>query len=218
MKQTEPMDNIQILHEDTTMIPCRILIAPLEIDNERLLVMIFRKMTEMEGKTDNLFDQASGLLFIEELNRNRLRIQVLEESLNNPVTINQEPDITTGLNNIDSTLAQMEKTLINSGQGLDKKKLGVQVMILALKYWEESTGLTKSDLAHRSNLWKVYMTKDGHERTQTLDKYLDLEKLPKIPRWRKVYQTVDYVLLTCQTSSKLRNELELSLSKLRLLK
>lgn len=113
---------------------------------------------------------------------------------------------------------ELEKALTNVTQNLDINMLGVKVMTLALKYWESSTGQTKADLANNSKLWKVYMTKDGHERTQTLDRYLDLKKIPKIPRWNKVYQTVDFVLLSGQTESSLREELENSLAKLRVLK
>ncbi len=217
-EEIDPIENARLLHRDSSQIPCRLQFALLDMDNEQLLVMILQKQTALFRNKKNGVDQGTALLFIDELNRNRQRIQMLEDTLNKPGMAGQESGVTQGLKTIDTTLSQMEKTLTGDSRDMDKKKLGVHVMSLALQYWEASTGSTKVDLATQSGLWKVYMTRNGFERTQTLDKYLEITLLPKHPRWQKVFQTVDFVLLSCKSQSPLREELDVSFSKLRMLK
>lgn len=62
-------------------------------------------------------------------------------------------------------------------------------------YWEQSTGLTKLDLAQQSGLWGAYLdTSRGGWRTRSFDRYLSLSSFPDKPRWRKVVQTSFYVI------------------------
>ena len=91
-------------------------------------------------------------------------------------------------------------------------------MSLALECWEQATGKTKTDLAKKSGIWTVYTNKNGFERTQTLDKYLDGKTFPKRPRWNKVFQTLDFVLLSCEKDSRLKTELEKTFAELRRIK
>jgi hypothetical protein len=84
----------------------------------------------------------------------------------------------------------------------DLRPLGAALLNLALELWVEETGKTKVDLARESGLWKVYMDADGWERTQTLDRYLDLLTLPSRPRWRQVTRTVSFVLAAIEKSAR----------------
>lgn len=115
-------------------------------------------------------------------------------------------------------LAPIEKALPPPENGMEKKKLGVHAMNLAMAYWFESTATSKIDLARRSNLWAVHTNQNGFERTQTLDKYLDINRLPQRPRWNQIYQTLAFVLDASKAPSPLREELEHSLTALRLIK
>jgi YesN/AraC family two-component response regulator len=63
----------------------------------------------------------------------------------------------------------------------------------ALEVWSDATGQGKADLAETSGLWKVQMDRNGWRRTVTLDRYLEVGKLPKIPKWRPVLRTVRFV-------------------------
>ena len=63
----------------------------------------------------------------------------------------------------------------------------------SLEIWTESTGRTKADLAEESGLWNVQMDRNGWRRTATLDRYLEVGKLPKIPKWKPVLRTVRFV-------------------------
>lgn len=63
----------------------------------------------------------------------------------------------------------------------------------------------------------MYTNLDGWERTQTMDRYLDIRTLPQKPRWRQVVRTAEFVLAACDTPSDLRDRLEAALIKLRVL-
>ncbi|MGL5800813.1 MAG: hypothetical protein ACRCYN_12290, partial [Plesiomonas sp.] len=76
--------------------------------------------------------------------------------------------------------------------------------------WEESSGKGKFDRAEQSGLWRVYIDR-GTLQTRTLDKYLQIETLPKTPRWRTVLSTLDFVL----QHSKKRNDNRTMLENLR---
>ncbi len=77
---------------------------------------------------------------------------------------------------------------------------------------ESSTGKTKIELAEESGLRKVHLDKSSYY-TRTLDKYLDIETLPKRPRWRDVIKTAEYVLK--QATSSENQELQNSLNNLK---
>jgi hypothetical protein len=69
----------------------------------------------------------------------------------------------------------------------------VEVMTLALDYWQKTKRKGKIELAEESGLWRVYMDRSSLQ-TRTLDKYLLVETLPRNPRWRDVVRTAEYVL------------------------
>ncbi|MCP4346757.1 MAG: response regulator [Desulfobacterales bacterium] len=72
----------------------------------------------------------------------------------------------------------------------------VEVLTMALRYWEQSTGKTKIELAEESRIWTVSNEKNG-PRTRTLDKYLKLSRLPENIRINNVLNTVYFVLKKC---------------------
>lgn len=122
-----------------------------------------------------------------------------------------------GLSEINRSLARLN-LIVQRPHPLpkDRRFLAVKVMNLCFDYWIECSGADKFDLARDSKLWTVYTNLDGWERTQTLDKYLDVSTLPKRPNWKKVLATVDFVLSSCLEPSPLRENLERSLERLHL--
>ena len=135
--------------------------------------------------------------------------------------IGSEKPLSHHLGDSDRKIPLQARTLPNetrpasNSMGLDKKELGVRVMSLAIHLWHHETGMTKIDLARQSGIWKVYMSKNGFERAQTLDKYLNTENFPKQPRWATVHDTVDFVLQSCKMPSPLRNQVENSILALK---
>jgi len=91
----------------------------------------------------------------------------------------------------------------------------VEIMNLTINYWVKETKSSKIDLAQNSGIWKVYTNRDGWERAQTMDKYLETETLPKNPRRKLVIQTAEFVLANCEAPTAHRENLELSLMRLK---
>ena len=89
----------------------------------------------------------------------------------------------------------------------------VKLMLIALQCWEQNTGKSKIDLAEESKLWRVSID-NGQLRVCTLDRYLDISKLPKLPRWHQVIKTAYFVLDTIKSESSIRDELEITLQAL----
>lgn len=67
-------------------------------------------------------------------------------------------------------------------------------MVLSIKLWENATSKSKVEFAEESGLWNVQTDPNGWRRTQTLDRYLSLNKFPDKPRIRSVVKTVEFIL------------------------
>lgn len=207
---------ISLLHREKNAVECTVFFAMLDVDHEPLLVLILKSGRHGTGAGQQP-SQEAAVTFIEGLTQARKRFQVLEDTLHQLSPTEWEQTIPKDCRLLKTALHQMENTL-NSADGLEKKRLAVEAMNLALTYWQQATGLGKSDLADQSGLWKVYINHNGFERTQTLDKYLDLNRLPKQPRWRKIQDTLDYVLLATDTLSPEREKLEQYALRLKMLR
>jgi tetratricopeptide (TPR) repeat protein len=87
----------------------------------------------------------------------------------------------------------------------------VSLMHSCLEIWEQTTGTSRVELAEQSRVWQVSID-NGRLRTRTLDRYTDINRLPKVPRWRQVVRTCRYILINCELSDsqreRLNNELE----------
>jgi two-component system sensor histidine kinase ChiS len=69
-------------------------------------------------------------------------------------------------------------------------------------------------LAEKSKLWRVYMDRSSPQ-TRTLDKYLNLDTLPKAPRWKTVVASAEYVLKHCALNEVQHQSLHQSTQRLR---
>ncbi len=187
-------------------------VLALRLDDEDATVLLFR-----DAGTATPRERATGLL-IDELNRNRERLERLERSLHRLAGLDHaELDVVRNeLRSIDTLLDQFGSHLQRPGTPVDRCAVAREIMALSLAYWEESTGETRLALARESGLWRVEVFPDGFERARTLDRYLDPRAFPKVPRWKKVLATGDFVLARCPESTPTRLKLEAALSRLRL--
>ncbi len=197
-----------LLQKDGHILACRILFTHLDIDQEQLLVLILQSQPKSTDSEKDHLDQPSTLTLIEGLNHTRQKLQAMENSLNLLPPIETAKNFQADVNMLRKTIGHLERTLVGPSNDMERKRRAVEAMNLALAYWQKSTGLTKSDLAERSGIWKVYVNHNGFERTQTLDKYLDISRLPNHPRWQKILETIDFVLLAGDTASAERGKLE----------
>ncbi len=100
----------------------------------------------------------------------------------------------------DSELTQLQQQIVVVAQ-------------LSLTYWERHLLKTKVQLASESGLWSVYMDRST-ERTRTLDRYLQLDRVPLHPKPYRVIRTAQFVLSKLPSEANTL-ELETELFKLK---
>ncbi|MGJ8664433.1 MAG: hypothetical protein ACSHWU_12330, partial [Marinicella sp.] len=91
------------------------------------------------------------------------------------------------------TIVKNNEPLSNDELKNEFKVKLVSTLIDALSLWEKTTGSDRIELAEQSKAWTVSID-NGTLRTRSLDKYLDLEKIPANPRWRNVVKTCHFIL------------------------
>jgi two-component system, sensor histidine kinase ChiS len=203
---------MEILQKDGSFKPFHVAVSSLEIENETLQLLVIQQTPRDSLVPSPSHEKTIGLAMIEAINRNQQHMEQFENILSANISLP-----TTGTGG-DKKILRQENRDTFSGNSVDleqeKNLQGVKVMTLTLALWSHETGTTKIDLAEQSGIWKVYMNKDGYERTQTFDKYLSIKKFPTFPRWPKVYMTVDFVLLSCRASER-QNALEIEYTHLK---
>ncbi len=96
------------------------------------------------------------------------------------------------MDKIESYVTEM-KDLLSHEHG-DLYTLGADIMKQVVSLWESATGASKADFAKESGLWSVMADRNGWRRTATLDKYLDISKIPRNPKWNLVFESAEFVL------------------------
>ncbi len=204
---------VAIILKDLSTITRAGLLTTIEVNETLLFMVIF------PGKGAGAQGSATipPLALLTELNRNRQRIRELETSLETslPLALSPPPDHIRKLMEIDTALEKMGRILHRDQEKQDKRQLAFRVMTLSVAYWEETARKPRSEMARESKIWKVYTNRDGWDRTQTLDKYLDINTMPTRPRYAQVLKTADFVLASETAAPKLREELEAAVENLR---
>ena len=186
----------------------------------------------------NLFgtDEGTGVLFLEDteplqkLSNNRIAKDTVELvsflgqaqqnirrigtrlSVLTPNEASTHPELLDKLAGIEDLVAFIDEQLpAVSSEGEYRQQL-VTLMRSALHTWEVTTQKSKIELAEESNIWAVSID-DGRLRTRTFDRYLRLEQLPKVPRWREVVRTAYFVLSNPAIEPETRATLEAELEK-----
>ncbi len=133
-------------------------------------------------------------------------------SVMSPEELTDHPAMLDKLSGIEELIEYIDSELPNvSDEGEYRQQL-VTLMRSALHTWEVTTQKSKIELAEESNIWAVSID-DGRLRTRTFDRYLRLEQLPKIPRWREVVRTAYFVLSNPTIEAETRTSLESELAK-----
>ncbi len=129
-----------------------------------------------------------------------------------PSEITDHPSLLDKLTGIEELINFIDEQLPSvSSEGEYRQQL-VTLMRSALHTWEVTTQKSKIELAEESNIWAVSID-DGRLRTRTFDRYLRIEQLPKIPRWREVVRTAYFVLSNPAIEPETRMSLESELEK-----
>lgn len=88
----------------------------------------------------------------------------------------------------------------------------VDLMILSVQCWEQCAKKNKIELAEESKIWRISVD-GGRLRVRSMDRYLCVTKLPKMPRWRDVLKTAYFVLDSVKCDSPIKTKLEDSLDR-----
>jgi two-component system sensor histidine kinase ChiS len=219
-EQPTHIEDLVVLESGGQDVYCHVLGTRLEMEEETLFVMVFRRREEGEERMEPGHEQTSATLVsvFHELNAQRRLLQELEDALavgdhgSGALEIFSE-----SLKNVRSLLERFSDGLSAIEKRPDKRRLAVLVMNLAVECWMQVSGETRADLAKTSRIWNVYMEKDGYLRTQTLDKYLSENTLPSRPRWLKIHATAEFVLAACTENVPARAELKKRLDQLKAL-
>ena len=162
------------------------------------------------GNSDIVKDTVELVGFLGQAQQNirrigiRLNVMTSNEISEHPALLHQLSSLEKLVTYIDEQLPAV------SAEGEYRQQL-VTLMRSTLLTWEVTTQKSKIELAEESNIWAVSID-DGRLRTRTFDRYLRLEQLPKIPRWREVIRTAYFVLsnpaIEPETRASLESELE----------
>lgn len=156
-------------------------------------------------------DMAELVSFLGQAQQNIRRIGT-RLSVLTPAEISEHPQLLDKMSGIEDLVNYIDEQLPSiSDEGEYRQQL-VTLMRAALHTWEVTTQKSKIELAEESNIWAVSID-DGRLRTRTFDRYLRLEQLPKIPRWREVVRTAYFVLSNPEIEAETRRSLEKELEK-----
>jgi two-component system sensor histidine kinase ChiS len=214
-EQAVHLENISVRLENGPGLERTVLAAGLEIDGEPLFVLVLRP----PGKPGGGQAVLNPIAMLRELDDNRRLMSTIEDNMRglDAADLEKKDGLMADLGAVGSILERLRGQLALAGESPDKRTAAAQVMRGALECWMEATGTTKAELAEQSGIWNVYMERDGYLRTQTLDKYLSEETLPRRPRWGKVMATAEFVLAGCGRDTAARKELEIAFARLKAL-
>lgn len=83
----------------------------------------------------------------------------------------------------------------------------VELMLATVDAWERGSGQGRLELAEKSRIWRVTID-DGRLRARSMERYLNLSKLPQNPRWRDVLRSAYFVLGQCEMDAATRATLQ----------
>lgn len=144
---------------------------------------------------------------------NRSRLQRLIEIFQELPTalVDSKPEMLHELASIDQALESLERQVDPDVHSFEA--LVVQVMNDAVACWESATRKSVIELAEESGIWAVNID-DGRLRARSMERYLDVGRLPQKPRWRNVLRTGHFVLTHAEKGSPMKERLEQSLQAL----
>ncbi|MDP2139467.1 MAG: 7TM diverse intracellular signaling domain-containing protein [Gammaproteobacteria bacterium] len=170
---------------------------------------------EGSGTADSLSaSQETTFDMIEVLDMAQRNVRSLSSRLKliAPRELQEHPELLEKLNSVNDIIDFLDRQLPNTTNQDDYRQQLVSLMVATLHTWEATTHKSKIELAEESNIWVVSVD-DGRLRTRTFDRYLRIDLLPKIPRWREVIRTAYFVLSNPSIEPEMRRNLESELNK-----
>ncbi|WP_221031771.1 7TM-DISM domain-containing protein [Actomonas aquatica] len=185
--------------------------AELDLGEEAWLFS-FRARTDREHET---VTPPRSLEWMKSVEVHRARLRRLSEVFQElpAALMDKRPEVLQELESLEGAMAKLSQQLEPEGAPADFPALIVRVMTDAIGCWEADTGKSAIELAEASGIWAVNID-DGRLRARSLERYLDVERLPQRPRWRNVIKTAHYVLSCSKRPSAASERLNASLEQL----
>ena len=199
------------IRADRSVISLETIVTPIDVRGDIVYAILCRNAAD-PGSGNDKIDIAN------ELTLTHRKIQVLQSAFDSALQFldREGRKLGSALQEIETSMEDEFAKL--SGAEIDAayRQTLVELMTDTLDLWTRSTGKDKIRFAEESNIWSAYLDV-GTYKTRTMDKYLDVEKMPKNPRWKDVVRSVEFVLSVCTESNPLKTGLQASLSRLRAL-
>lgn len=176
--------------------------------------VLFLEDTEPLSNISNnaaIKDTIELISFIGQAQQNIRKIGI-RLSVITPDEIAEKPALLDKLSVIEELVDFIDEQLPSAISESEYRQQLVTLMRSALLTWEMTTQKSKIELAEESNIWAVSID-DGRLRTRTFDRYLRIEQLPKVPRWREVVRTAYFVLSNPAIETEARASLESELER-----
>ena len=208
--------------EAAASVQANVCILPLNLEQELYVVTLiplndFRLTSEQPGTTTQAHSLAEPGMpkLIEEVNRNAARTQLIGELLAQmtPDKLQQEPQLLAQLENLDAIIDQLAQSVDLNRVEVDFRHSLVELLQYCVEIWQRITHRNVIDLAEESRIWRVSID-NGRLRARSMERYLDIDKLPKNPRWREVTRTAYYLLGNLELPPTDKQQLEEMLDKL----
>jgi two-component system, sensor histidine kinase ChiS len=213
------VNQLNFKHLDGTMLTKNVAWTLIDFEDEKMILLI---VSDDDSAKNNLNDISLSELYEQDELLKKMDVELIKAQLKE----SSQWDLSTIIldDHMETSERQKVADLLISNSQEERAEgqkqetiriLLVEIMNLTIDYWVTETNTTKIDLARNSGIWKVYTNRDGWERAQTMDKYLEPETLPKNPRRKLVVQTAEFVLANCEKATSHRENLELSLMRLK---
>ncbi|HEX7025926.1 MAG TPA: hypothetical protein VF268_01655, partial [Gammaproteobacteria bacterium] len=168
---------------------------------------------EMQGKRSFIAENISDLEKILELcAANAQLIESVHDLLLDGIAAQPSANIEHSI--LNDTASSYPETYAEDDHNLNRKfrENIVDLMILSVQCWEQCAKKNKIELAEESKIWRISVD-GGRLRVRSMDRYLCVTKLPKMPRWRDVLKTAYFVLDSVKCDSPIKKKLEKSLDR-----
>ncbi len=190
-------------------------ILPLNLEQE-FYVVTFQEAAHHELTVPAQAVAESDLpKLIEQVNLNATRSQLIGELLSELTAdkLQQEPHLVAQLEELDGIIEQLGRSIDLDQIESSFRILLVELLQYCVEVWQRVTNRTVIDLAEESRIWRVSID-NGRLRARSMERYLDIETLPKNPRWREVTRTAYYLLANLELGPEDKQQLEERIDRL----
>ncbi|MCO7225878.1 tetratricopeptide repeat protein [Pleionea sp. CnH1-48] len=194
------IEQLNIQHKQQQELACEAWLTPVELE-QQIWVLTLCELNQKKS--------AQSPVFLQQLNAGKKALTRLNELLAQatPENFTIDASIKDEMTTIEQSLEKLNKRVQPDSLQQNFRADLVDLMFSCVSLWEQTTNTTRIELAEQSGIWRVTVD-DGRLRTRAMDRYLNLDKLPKQPRWREVVRTGHFILSHCELPDDDRSRLK----------